>query len=85
VFRFSLALLLSILFALNAWSQDDETQTGTGTENEATEPSQPAAEEEQSVDDSDLDEQSYADTEDDDFRPSEDIPADQSIPFPTDI
>lgn len=85
MFRFSLALLLSTLFALNAWSQDDETQTGTGTENEATEQSQPAAEEEQSVDDSDLDEQSYADTEDDDFRPSEDIPADQSIPFPTDI
>ena len=85
MFRFLLALLLSIPFALNAWSQDDETQTETGTETEATEQSQPAAEEAQSVDDSDLDEQSYADTEDDDFRPSEDIPADQSIPFPTDI
>ena len=27
----------------------------------------------------------YQDVDDKDFRPSEDIPADQSIPFPTDI
>ena len=36
------------------------------------------------VDDSDLDDQTYSDV-DDDFRPSEEIPADQSIAFPTDI
>ncbi|MDH3469631.1 MAG: hypothetical protein OES26_27725 [Gammaproteobacteria bacterium] len=81
MYRFSLALLLSTLLVPGAWSQDTETAT------EATEQSQPESqtEEEQPVDDFDLDEQSYADTEDDDFRPSEDIPADQSIPFPTDI
>jgi len=37
------------------------------------------------IDDSDLDETSYADTEEEDFVPTEDIPTDQAIPFPTDI
>ena len=37
------------------------------------------------LDGSDLDDQNYQGSEDDDFRPSEEIPADQSIPFPTDI
>lgn len=32
-----------------------------------------------------VDDEFYQDAEDEDFRPSEDIPADQSIPFPTDI
>lgn len=36
------------------------------------------------IDETGLDEQGFSD-EDDDFRPSEDIPADQSIAFPTDI
>jgi len=58
-----------------SWAQDEDT------ESEETEESQVEAEE---VDDSDLDEQGFTD-EDNDFRPSEDIPADQSIPFPTDI
>jgi hypothetical protein len=36
-------------------------------------------------DDLDLDEESYLDAEEEDFVPTEDIPADQAIPFPTDI
>ena len=32
-----------------------------------------------------IDDEYYQDIDDEDFRPSEDIPADQSIPFPTDI
>lgn len=32
-----------------------------------------------------LDERSYADAEEEDFVPSEDIPTDQAIAFPTDI
>jgi hypothetical protein len=36
------------------------------------------------ADDTDLDEQSY-DPDDDDFVPSEEIPADEPIPFPSDI
>lgn len=33
----------------------------------------------------DTDDESYRDIDDKDFRPSEDIPADQAIAFPTDI
>ena len=36
-------------------------------------------------DDSDLDEENYRDAEEEDFVPTEDIPTDQAIPFPTDI
>jgi hypothetical protein len=32
-----------------------------------------------------VDDEYYQDVDDEDFRPSEDIPADQSISFPTDI
>jgi hypothetical protein len=67
--------LASAFLAMPSWAQDEDT------ESEETEESQVEAEE---VDDSDLDEQGFTD-EDNDFRPSEDIPADQSIPFPTDI
>jgi len=73
--RFLLLLLASAILAVPAWSQDEDAAP------EETEETQVEAEE---VDDSDLDEQGFAD-EDNDFRPSEDIPADQSIPFPTDI
>ena len=74
---------LSIVFATATWSQDAEEQT------EAEETEVPAAEdvdsEAEDIDETGLDDENYADIEDDDFRPSEDIPADQSIPFPTDI
>ena len=36
------------------------------------------------IDETGLDEQGFTD-EDDDFNPTEEIPADQSIDFPTDI
>lgn len=73
-------LLVSGLLIAPAWAQDSESEEAetAGTELEAEDT---AAEE---VDDSDLDEQIYTD-DDDDFRPSEEIPADQSIAFPTDI
>ncbi len=32
-----------------------------------------------------IDDESYVDIEEEDFRPTEEIDADQSIPFPTDI
>ena len=73
-----LLLTLGLAFAVAAWAQeeaDDEEET------ETTEVVEEAAEE---VDDSDLDEQGFEDL-DDDFRPSEEIPADESIAFPTDI
>ena len=73
-----LLLTLGLAFAVAAWAQeeaDDEEET------ETTEVVEEAAEE---VDDSDTDEQGFEDL-DDDFRPSEEIPADESIAFPTDI
>lgn len=39
---------------------------------------------EENFDEAGLDEQGF-DDKDDDFRPTEEIPTDQSIPFPTDI
>ncbi len=77
VHRYLIALLLGSFLVVSAWSQDSEPQPGDTDESQV---------EEEAVeqDDSDLDEQSYSD-DDDDFRPSEDIPADQSIAFPTDI
>lgn len=73
--RYFLLLLAGAILAVPAWSQDEDAEP------EETEETQVEGEE---VDDSELDEQGFTD-EDNDFRPSEDIPADQSIPFPTDI
>ena len=53
----------------NAEGDDDET-------------GDPAADPE--LDDSDLDQQTY-ESDDDDFVPTEEIPADEPIPFPSDI
>ncbi len=44
-----------------------------------------AAEEEEVIDEEGLDEQGFEEEDSDDFIPTEEIPADQSIPFPTDI
>ena len=73
-------MLFAVFLAGVAWSQDDAAET-TETEETSSEESDT---DEQPVDDRDLDEQVYTDA-DDDFRPSEEIPADQSIAFPTDI
>ena len=73
--RLLTAIFLGLLLAASTWSQ------------EAVE--EDVAEEEQQVEvdeqeDSEVNEQAYSD-DDDDFRPSETIPADESIAFPTDI
>ena len=75
------ATLLAIGLAAPAWAQDAESPSDAEAETAAAE----AETDTVPADDSDLDEQSYIDVEDDDFRPSEDIPADQSIAFPADI
>ena len=77
--RFLIALFLGTILAAASWAQD--TASDESSEAEET---QVEAEEAEIEDDSDLDEQIYSDA-DDDFRPSEEIPADQSIAFPTDI
>ena len=80
--RFLIALLLGTMLAAASWAQDADSDEGA--EAEETQVDAAEADEAEEVDDSDLDEQTYSDA-DDDFRPSENIPADQSIAFPTDI
>ena len=75
-----LVLILTSIFAVTAWSQDSKTDSDTDT---IATPQEQIEDEEQ--DDADLDEENYRDAEEDDFRPSESISADQSIAFPTDI
>lgn len=72
-----------LLFALSsAQSQDDRPNDAGPEDTEA-----PAAEVDTDADTEVLesDDDSYRDIDDEDFRPSEEIPADQSIAFPTDI
>jgi hypothetical protein len=84
-----LIVLLSALFlAAVSWSQEAE-DPAADTEAEISEPTEPSESSEASddeEDDSDLDEQGYAgEEEEDDFIPSQEVTADQSIPFPVDI
>lgn len=61
-----------------SWSQEDQSESETDAA---------AAEDElrdEILDDDDLDEQVYED-DDDDFVPTEEIPADEPIPFPSNI
>ncbi|MCK5325838.1 MAG: hypothetical protein KAJ57_07510 [Woeseiaceae bacterium] len=81
--RFLLTTLLIVLPGMIAWSQDAEPADEAEVAETVAEA--PVDEEELEDDDSDLDEGSYADAEEEDFVPTEDIPTDQSIPFPTDI
>ena len=75
MYRFLFFLIVSSFLFVPVWAQEE------AAEPDETETPEPQAEE---IDESGLDEQGFTD-EDDDFRPSEDIPADQSISFPTDI
>ena len=71
-----ITLLLALFLASIAWSQDSEESSDA--ESEVAE----VAEEE---DDSDLDEQGFEQEDEDDFTPSQDVSADQSLAFPVDI
>ena len=68
--RFLALLGLGLLVGAASWAQESEAPDEEPAETE------PAAE---------IDEESYLDIDEEDFRPSEEIGADQSIPFPTDI
>ncbi len=56
-------------------------------DDEQAPPTEPAEEtpEDEELNESGLDVQGFDEDDDDDFVPTEDISADQSIPFPTDI
>ena len=76
-----IALLLSVFLMSVCWSQ--EAEVADETEVEAAEVTAAAEEEE---DDAELDEQGYGlEEEEDDFIPSEEVSADQSLAFPVDI
>ncbi len=81
-----ITLLLTLILASASWSQDAEDpgdNEADATElSETSDPGDPGEEE----DDSDLDLLGYdADEEEDDFIPSQEVTADQSLPFPVDI
>ena len=71
-----ITLLLALFLVSVSWAQD--SQESSDTEAEVAE----VAEEE---DDSDLDEQGYGQEDEDDFTPSQEVSADQSLSFPVDI
>jgi hypothetical protein len=91
-----LIILLALILAAPLWSQETETGSISGdpppevgeTSGEAEEPDDSAepqaSEEAEEIDDADLDEQTYEEDEDD-FVPTEEIPVDQPIPFPSNI
>ena len=94
--RYLMSLTMLLFLASSAWPQDEnpggepaeETEEAVNAVEvpEAAEP-EPGPEDvvaEEAVDDADLDLQTYEEDEDD-FVPSEEIPADEPIPFPSNI
>jgi len=92
------AVLLCIVFLTTGWAQEtdtsDEENSEAGTQVETAASDEPVIEdyasaepasEEVASEEIDVDDGSYIDAEEEDFRPSEEIDADQSITFPTDI
>lgn len=86
MYRFLLFLLVGLLMALPLAAQDAEPDEGAEEvlQEAAAEPEPQPEEEPVEYDETGLDEQGFAD-EDDDFDPTEEIPTDQSIDFPADI
>ena len=83
--RIHLLMCLAVLASgAEAMPQEDEP---TAEEETATEAADAGADASADSEDEELviDSESYADIEEEDFRPTEEIDADQSIPFPTDI
>lgn len=88
--RLALLTLLLAGFMMAATAQEEAEAPAdaavTEEETEATSPEAEATEDaEEAADELPIDDEFYQDVDDEDFRPSEDIPADQSITFPTDI
>ncbi len=92
-----ISLMLAVAGGTAVAQEEAETEEATAAEgaeaapavieeDEATEADEDDNEDEidDEIDDSDLDLQTYEEDEDD-FVPTEEIPADEAIPFPTDI
>lgn len=90
MYRSLLIFLLFGLFAVTAWSQEESDTEPDENVQPETATVQPEAEADADAEDAEqdeivIDDEYYQDVDDKDFRPSEDVPADQSISFPTDI
>ena len=72
---------LALLAAIATAQEPDTDPPDDEASIEEAEADEPA----ESIDESGLDVQGFESSDDDDFVPTEDIPTDQSIPFPTDI
>jgi hypothetical protein len=89
--RYLLTTILIMLLGVTAWAQGQEA--GVNSEDEPADETrvvEPTGDDEveDEIDaevDAELEQESYADAEEEDFVPTEDIPTDQAIPFPTDI
>ena len=82
-----LSLLLCIGLATPVVAQEpaDDSEPAVQAEPAGEEAEAPAAEDDaDEIEDADLDEQTYEE-DDDDFIPTEEIPADEPIPFPSNI
>ncbi len=75
-------MLMSVSLAGPALAQDAPESDEQGTDVEVPTDAVEEQGEEEAVP---TDDESYLDIDEEDFTPSEEIPADQSIPFPTDI
>lgn len=83
-----ISLLLLVFLAGPAWPQEEDAgdeEAGAVAEASAVaEDEADEADDEAEIDDADLDIQTYEE-DDDDFVPTEEIPADEPIPFPSNI
>ena len=75
-------LLTALLLSQIGWAQETEPDASNANEENVADSTTDVEDE---VDVSDIESESYADAEEEDFVPTEDSPADQAIPFPTDI
>jgi len=83
--RLTLIILCGLLAATYTVAQESaEPPAAEPTPDEAEVAADADDEETEEVDDADLDLQTYEE-DDDDFVPTEEIPADEPIPFPTNI
>lgn len=88
------AMLLAILLTITAAAQQADDSNAdvpeatatddTGVDDATTDDADETAEAAEDIEDADLDEQTY-EQDDDDFVPTEEIPADEPIPFPSNI
>lgn len=81
------AFLCALMLTLPAAAQesDDSDDAEIVTDGDAADAVEETPAEDTVIEEAGLDQQGFEKEDDDDFIPSEEIGADQSIPFPTDI